>query len=219
MLKLYYFPGSYSLAAHILLEDSGCDFELQLVDLRRGEQRGDEFRKVNPRGFVPALRLESGDIITENTAILPYLGKRFEFWPADAINEARALEMIGFFATSVHAACARALHPEQFCQGTDAQAALKLAALDAFRLHLGTIDRLLDGRQWLLEQYSACDPYCFGFYTWGLRRGTAMRDFVHYTQFMDRMLERRNCPKGSSKGKTGYVLGLLSEPALFPTFK
>ena len=81
------------------------------IDLAKGEQRTEAYLKIHPLGRVPALILEGGEPLTENTAILPYLGKRFGLWPKDALGEARALSVIGFFASSVHPAHAHSRGP------------------------------------------------------------------------------------------------------------
>src|ERR1700730_17139500 len=104
MLMLYYAPGACSMASHIVLEESGEKYEPQKVDLAGGEQRTDAYLKINPQGRVPALRLNSAEPLAENPAILPYLGKRFGLWPSEALAEAKALSLIGFFAASVHPA-------------------------------------------------------------------------------------------------------------------
>jgi len=87
MLTLYYAPGACSMAAHIVLEESGEKYQPQKVDLAGGEQRTEAYLKIHPLGRVPALRLDDGDPLAENTAILPYLGKRFGLWPTDAKAE------------------------------------------------------------------------------------------------------------------------------------
>src|SRR5271170_8324692 len=102
MMALYCTPGACSMAAHIVLEESGEDYEAKKVDLAGGEQRTETYLKINPLGRVPVLRLDSGEPLTENTAILPFLGKRFGLWPKDANGEVKALSLIGFFAASVH---------------------------------------------------------------------------------------------------------------------
>ena len=107
MLTLYYAPGACSLAAHIVLEESGDAYTPREVDFANNEQRTDAYLKINPQGRVPVLGLDKGQPLTENTAILPYLGKRFGLWPSDPLTEARALSLIGFFAASVHPAIAR----------------------------------------------------------------------------------------------------------------
>ena len=82
MLTLYYAPGACSMAAHIVLEESGEKYEPKKVDLANGEQRTEAYLKINPQGRVPVLRLDNNEPLAENTAILPYLGKRFGLWPA-----------------------------------------------------------------------------------------------------------------------------------------
>ena len=102
MLKLYYAPGACSMASHVVLEESGEKYKPKKVDLAGGEQRTDAYLKINPQGRVPVLRLDNGDPLAENTAILPYLGKRFDLWPKDP-RRGKGVVEIGFFA----AACIR----------------------------------------------------------------------------------------------------------------
>jgi len=96
MLGLYYGPGACSMAAHLVLEESGEKYEPLRMDLSKGEQRTSEYLKKNPLGRVPLLRLDDGEYLAENTAILPYLGKRLKLWPTDPKAEAKALSLIGF---------------------------------------------------------------------------------------------------------------------------
>jgi len=190
MLTLYYGRGACSMAAHIVLEESGEKYEARVVDLAAGEQRGDAYLKLNPRGRVPALGLDSGEVIAENTAILPYLGKRFGVWPTDPVAEARALSLIGFFAATVHPAHAHVGRPERFASDASAHANIKETGLKAFHGYLKDIDAMLAGRQWINGAYSVVDPYAFVFYTWGVRRELPMRELVHYSAFKDRMMQR-----------------------------
>jgi Aldehyde dehydrogenase family/Glutathione S-transferase, N-terminal domain len=83
------------------------------------------YLKINPLGRVPVLLLDSGEPLAENTAILPYLGKRFDLWPIDTIAEAKALSLIGFFAASVHPAHAHISRPERYASDTAAFPTLK----------------------------------------------------------------------------------------------
>ena len=120
MLTLYYGPGACSMASHIVLEESGEKYEPKRMDLAKGEQRTDAYLKMNPLGRVPLLQLDNGDPLAENTAILPYLGKRFGLWPSDPVKEAKALSLVGFFASTVHPANAHVGRPERY---TDDKAA------------------------------------------------------------------------------------------------
>ena len=190
MLKLYYAPGACSLAAHIVLEESGEKYDLQRIDLAKGEQKTEAYLKIHPQGRVPALQLESGENITENTAILPYLGKRFGLWPSDPVAEARALSLIGLFAASVHPAHAHISRPERYASDASVFPNVQETGRNAFHGYLAQIDRLLQGRQWLSDQYSVLDPYALTFYAWGVRRELPVADRTHYRAFKDRMLAR-----------------------------
>jgi len=190
MLKLYFAPGACSLASHIVLEESGEPYEQQQVNLAGGEQRTEAYLKMNPQGRVPLLRLDNGDYLAENTAILPYLGKRFGLWPNDALAEAKALSLIGLFAASVHPAHAHVGRPERYTPDTNAHASIKETGLKTFHGHLKQIDGMLSGREWLGDKYSVLDPYALVFYTWGVRRGLPMDELKNYTAFKDRMKQR-----------------------------
>jgi len=190
MLTLYYAPGACSMAAHIVLEESGEKYQPQPVDLAKGEQRTDAYLKIHPLGRVPALRLDNGEPLAENTAILPYLGKRFGLWPTDPLAEAKALALIGFFASSVHPAHAHVGRPERYTADAAAFPAIKDMGLKTFHGYLKQVDGMLAGREWFSDRYSVVDPYGFVFYTWGVRRELPMGELKSYTAFKDRMLGR-----------------------------
>src|SRR5208337_5494314 len=164
MLMLYYAPGACSMAAHIVLEESGEKYEPKKVDLAGGEQRTEAYLKINPQGRVPVLRLDNNEPLSENTAILPYLGKRFGLWPTDPIAEAKALSLIGFFAASVHPAHAHVSRPERYASDPAVFPALKTRGLETFHGYLKQIDDKLAGRDWFLDRYSVIDPYGLVFY-------------------------------------------------------
>ena len=190
MLTLYYAPGACSMAAHIVLEETGEKYEAKKVDLAGGEQRTDAYLKINPQGRVPAIRLDDGECLAENTAILPYLGKRFGLWPADPKAEAKALSLIGFFAASVHPAHAHVGRPERYATDQSAHPNIKETGLKAFHGYLKQVDERLAGREWLSDKFSVLDPYGLVFYTWGVRRELPMAELKNYTAFKDRMKAR-----------------------------
>ena len=190
MLALYYGPGACSMAAHIVLEESGEKYEPRRMDLAKGEQRSAEYLKMNPLGRVPLLQLDNGQPLAENTAILPYLGKRFTLWPQDGMAEAKALSTIGFFATSVHPAHAHFGRPERYTKDETAYPGIKEQGLKSFHGYLQQIDGMLAGREWVGSEYSVLDPYALVFYTWGVRRGLPMGELKNYTAFKDRMKNR-----------------------------
>jgi glutathione S-transferase len=190
MLTLYFTPGACSLAAHIVLEESGQKYEKQIVDTAKGEQRSESYLKINPQGRVPALRLDNGEALTENTAILPFLGKRFGLWPSEPMAEAKALFLIGFFAASVHPAHAHIGRPERYATDPAAFPTIKEAGLKAFHGYLKQIDGMLAGREWFSDHYSVLDAYGLVFYAWGFRRELPMQELRNYSAWKDRMLQR-----------------------------
>ena len=190
MITLFYAPGACSLAAHIVLEELGEKYEAKRMDLSKGEQRTEAYKKIHPLGRVPALLLDNGDPLTENTAILPYLGKRFGLWPKDATAEAQALSLIGYFASSVHPAHAHISRPERYTADKGAFPGIQEQGKKSFYEYLKQTDERLAGREWLSDQYSAVDPYAFTFYTWGVRRELPMAELKNYGAHKDRMLKR-----------------------------
>jgi len=190
MLTLFYAPGACSMAAHIVLEESGEKYQPHRMDLSKGEQKTSEYMKIHPLGRVPALKLDDGSPLSENTAILPYLGKRFEMWPSDPVKEARALSHIGFFASSVHPAHAHIGRPERYTEDKSAFPGIQAMGKKSFHDYLKQIDAMYVGRDWLSDAYSVLDPYAFVFFTWGVRRELPMSELKAYTALKDRMMKR-----------------------------
>jgi glutathione S-transferase len=190
MLTLYYAPGACSMAAHIVLEEAGEKYEARRMDLAKGEQRAEAYLKIHPLGRVPALLLDNGEPLTENTAILPYLGKRFGLWPTEALAEARALSAIGFFATNVHPAHAHISRPERYAADASHFPDIQAQGRKTFHTLLKQIDGMLAGREWIADQYSVLDPYALTFYAWGIRREIPVGELQNYTAHRNRMVAR-----------------------------
>jgi glutathione S-transferase len=178
------------MAAHIVLEEAGEKYEAKRIDLAKGEQRTEAYLKIHPLGRVPALGIDGGVPLTENTAILPYLGKRYKLWPTDPVAEARALSVIGFFASTVHPAHAHISRPERYATDKSHFPDIQDQGRKTFHTYLKQIDGMLANRQWLSDQYSVLDPYAFIFYTWGVRRELPMAELKNYVAHKDRMLAR-----------------------------
>ena len=190
MLTLFYAPGACSMASHIVLEESGEKYEAKRMDLSKGEQRTAEYMRIHPLGRVPALKLDDGTPLTENTAILPYLGKRFGLWPGDLLKEARALAIVGFFATTVHPAHGHIGRPERYTDDKAAFPGIQSKGKQSFHEYLKQIDGMYAGREWLSDRYSVLDPYALVFYAWGIRRELPVAELKHYSALRDRMAKR-----------------------------
>ena len=193
MLTLYFSPGACSLASHIGLEETGAPYEVKPTLLAKGEQKTEAYLKINPRGKVPALSVD-GKIITENTAILTYLARRFaekKLMPTDPSEEARGIGTMCWFSSIVHPSYQRANRPERFAEGEAAQAAVKENGRKSFWANCQEIDSMFRGNDWIMGgQYTLVDPYALVFYGWGVRGGFPMNELSAYTAWRERMLKR-----------------------------
>ncbi|MBI3916349.1 MAG: glutathione S-transferase family protein [Betaproteobacteria bacterium] len=193
MLTLYFSPGACSMASHIGLEETGAPYEEKPTLLPKGEQKTEAYLRINPRGKVPALSID-GKVITENTAILTYLARRFpekELMPGDPVEEARCIATMAWFSNIVHPSYQRQMRPERFAEGEAAQATVKDMGRKSFWANCQEIDSMLQGRNWIMgDSYSLADGYALVFYGWGVRGGFPMQELAHYTAWKDRMLRR-----------------------------
>lgn len=106
-MKLYYSPGACSLSPHIVLREAGLSFEVEKVDLRsKKTESGKDFNTINPKGYVPALQLDDGSILTEGPAIVQYLADKApqsKLAPANGTMERyRLQELLNFISTELH---------------------------------------------------------------------------------------------------------------------
>lgn len=103
-MKLYYSPGACSLADHIALHEAGIPFEHEKVDLKaKRTESGVDFTTINPKGYVPALTLDSGETLSENIAILDWIAHQdTALKPAGAMGHTHLLEALAFISTEIH---------------------------------------------------------------------------------------------------------------------
>jgi glutathione S-transferase len=103
-MKLYYAPGACSLAAHIAFEEIGIPVELERVDLETGQTAlGEKFASINPKGYVPALVLHDGTLVTENIAVLDWIADEYPVLGlAGPLGRTRLIETLAYLSTEVH---------------------------------------------------------------------------------------------------------------------
>ena len=164
-MKLYLTPGACSLADHIALHEAGLAFDRIRVDLRtKRTEDGGDFNEVNPKGYVPALVLDDGQLLTENVAILAWVAERApELAPGGQLGRIRLIEMLAFVATELHKAFVRAFFPT-----SDAE---KQAAQDAIRNRLGFLAARLPGDYLFGSEASVADAYLYVMLRWAGMQG------------------------------------------------
>ncbi len=103
-MKLYYAPGACSLADHIALHEAGLSFEHEKVDLKaKRTEGGVDFSMINPKGYVPALTLDSGETLSENIAILDWIAHQdSKLAPSGPMGHTHLLEALAFISTEIH---------------------------------------------------------------------------------------------------------------------
>ena len=195
MIKLCYFPGACSLASHIVLEEAGAQFELVKIDLGKGEQRAEQYLRINPNGRVPALILDDGRTLFENIGIMTYVAPGHiraapSSFPPTPSKPARCYSLMSFFASGVHVAWAHNARPERYTAESAAHPAMRETARKSFWNYLQMIDGWLKGREWLLSDYSVIDPYALTLYGWAVRGELPARELVNFTAYKDRLLKR-----------------------------
>ena len=198
MLTLYFCPGACSLASHIGLEETGAPYEAKPILLPKGQQRTEEYLKVNPRGKVPALSVD-GKILVENTAILTYLARRFpekKLMPSDPAEEARGIATMCWFSSIVHPSYQRVNRPERFAEGEAAQAGVKENGRKSFWANCQEIDSMFQGNEWIMgHDFTLVDGYALVFYGWGVRGNFPMTELKSYTAWQERIMKRPTVKK------------------------
>ncbi len=103
-MKLYYAPGACSLADHIALHEAGLSFDHEKVDLKaKRTEGGVDFSTINPKGYVPALTLDSGETLSENIAILDWIAHQdSKLAPSGPMGHTHLLEALAFISTEIH---------------------------------------------------------------------------------------------------------------------
>ena len=165
-MKLYYFPGACSLASNISLREAGVKFELVKVDRRtRKAADGLDFSEVNPKGYVPALTLDDGQVLTENIAVLQYIADRnpaAKLAPAAGTMERyRLMEWLGFISSEVHKNFSPLFRE-------DAHEEVKQYARKNLGVRLDYLNRRIGTAAYLMgETFTVADPYLFTVLGWG----------------------------------------------------
>jgi len=188
-MKLYFTPGACSLAPHIAAREAGLDIELVKVDLatHRTEQ-GEDFYKINPRGYVPALDVGSNGPITEASVIVQYLADlapSTELLPAPAtLARIRAQQWLAFIATELHKGFSPLWNPAT-------PEATREAAIAAIKKRFAELDTELASKPYLLgDSYSVADIYAYVILRWTRLHGISMDEFKNLGRYAARIEER-----------------------------
>jgi len=195
MMTLYTLTGSCSMAPHILLHELGQPHSIEVVDLRNAS---DEFKKINPRGQVPAL-LAEGQILTEQLGIDTYLASlrpELGLLPEAPLDRARVYEALGYANSSVHPAVGHIYFPQRYVgEDETAKAQFVDGAKTRFVNSLTELELLIEGPYLLGERFSAADAYLFVMYRWAVGGGVDMAALPKLSALGEAMLGRASVKK------------------------
>ena len=187
-MKLYYAPGACSLSPHIALLEAGLPYELIKVDLRAKKlENGDDFLNVNPKGQVPAVQFDSGDLVTEGPVIVQMIADKAgkNLAPArDSDERYKMLEWLNFITSELHKNLGPMFSP---VLADDAKAFFKDRVMGKFKY----IDGQLAGRDYLMgSEFSVADAYLFTITNWAKPVGIDISGFKNLGAFMARVAAR-----------------------------
>jgi glutathione S-transferase len=189
-MKLYYKPGACSLASHILLKEINEDFEIESVNTNTGvTETGDDYTKINPKRYVPALVLRKDMVITEGPAILQYLAdlapKSEMLPPLGSESRAKVIEHLTYVSSELHKAFGPLFNPA-IDETTKAQAKIVASKkLEYFNQIFS------DGRDYLVDnKVSIADLYLFVVSNWCNFVAISLDETPHLSRFVSRIANR-----------------------------
>ena len=187
-MKLYYSPGACSQAAHILLHETRLPHSSERVDIRAKKTAdGGDYLAINPKGAVPALLLDDGELLTENGAILQYIGEKANdgvLLPPSGMRRYRIIEWLSFLGSDVHKSFSPLFNPTSSDE-------TKATWREAVAKKLDYIESQLTGRDYLAgDAMSVADPYLFAMLGWTGHVGLDLARWPKLGVFRQRMTER-----------------------------
>jgi len=190
-VKLYYTPGACSLSPHIALREAGLAFDLEPVDLKIGKLKngGADFKTVNPKGYVPALTLDDGSLLTEGAVMVQWIADQRPATrlapPAGTMERVRLQEWLHYIATEIHKGISPLFNPKTPDE-------IKQATRDRLTERVGYLGRSLEGKSWLMgSAFSVADGYAFyALRSWQNRAGGKLADLPNLKGYFDRIAER-----------------------------
>jgi glutathione S-transferase len=197
-MKLYYTPGACSLSPHIALLEAGLPYDLVKVDLRAKKlENGDDFLKVNPKGQVPVLALDSGELVTEGPVIIQMIADRAaekNLAPArDSAERYKLLEWLNFITTELHKSFGPMFSP---VLADDAKAFFKDRVTGKFKY----VESQLAGRDYLMgSQFTVADGYLFTMLSWADRLKFDLSDMPNLVAYKARIAARPKVQEALTK--------------------
>ncbi|HEX4328087.1 MAG TPA: glutathione S-transferase family protein [Burkholderiales bacterium] len=196
-LTLAYSPVACSLVPYILLTEAGAEFDTLPVNLRKGENDGAEYRRINPKGRVPALIID-GDPLTENVAIQIWIARQYpqaKLLPSDPMQYVKAISVMAWCASGIHPKLTQQARPERYCDMPGTADNVRAHGSHSAFEYLQIADNMLAGRDWFFDHFTCADAYFY----WCFRRCSLFEPdtgvFKNCTAHLKRMEQRESVQK------------------------
>jgi glutathione S-transferase len=190
-MRLYYSPGTCSLASHIVAREAGIPVDLVKVDLAaKTTGAGEDYRSINPKGSIPALLLDDGSVLTEGAVISQFIADMAPeaglLPPAGTMARYRALEWSNFVATELHMGFGPLWRKETPPE-------MRVLVKDMFGMKFAYLDRHLTGRDFLFDGgFCIADAYAFTILSWARVIGIDLAKWPSLTAYVARFSLRPN---------------------------
>jgi glutathione S-transferase len=201
-MKLYYSPGACSMAPHIVAREAGYTIDLEKVDLANKKTAdGGDYWKINPKGYVPTLMLDDGQIITEANVICQYLADQkpdSRLAPEiGTMQRYRLMEALSFVAGEVHKQIGALFNPALTPE-------MKTIQLGTIEKRFNALEKLLNGKPYMMgDQFSVADAYLFTVLNWTNLHKIDVSRWPNIKAFIERVAAR---PKVQEAMKAEGVL-------------
>lgn len=188
-MKLYFTPGACSMAPHIVLREAAYEFELEKVDLgKRKTETGEDFTAINPKGYVPALQLDNGEILTEAAVILQYLADQKpepELAPrAGTLARYRLMEWLNFVSAEIHKQLAPLFKPGL---GED----VRKGQIEQLSRRFEFLAKHFDANAYLMgDRFGVADAYLFTVLSWTYKFKIDLSPWPQLQSYIGRIRER-----------------------------
>ncbi|MGO9443447.1 MAG: glutathione transferase GstA [Thiobacillaceae bacterium] len=188
-MKLYFYPGACSMAVHIALREAGYTFDIDKVDLKaKKTQSGEDYNQVNAKGYVPALRLDDGQVLTEDAVLLQYVvDHKPEAGLAPlpgTLERYRFLEWLNFIATEIHKTLGALFNPNITPEWKSSQLALFGRRMDYLMGKLGSQPYVMG------DHFTVADGYLFTVLNWCNLMNVDTSAWPRLKEYMDRIASR-----------------------------
>jgi glutathione S-transferase len=191
-MKLFYKAGACSLAPHIVMCELNMAYELESVDLAAKTCASGDFKKINPKGSVPALKMENGEILTEGAVISQYLADQkmdSGLLPKiGTLDRYRCMEWMNFIATDLHKNFTPLFAKDRILQNAEGKAELKDFYLGALKMKLDFVSEKLGTNDFLMgNTFTVADAYLFTVLGWSKFVGLEISGYANIGRYMERV--------------------------------